>query len=256
MRTRGHARKPAARDARPRRLTAAERQRRQSIRLRRLVAAGLAAIAATVVATGGASWPPGSTPTVTTLLNGIPEQGNTLGDPDATVTVTEYGDLTCPVGRDFARGTEALLISSEVARGEAKLVYRGFATTSETANAAEYAASQIAVRAAGRQGLAWYYILLFYDQQHAATTPYVNNTFLEGLAAQIHGLRLDRWRAARHDAALAAAVVADGEAATALGVTGTPAIFVSGPRGTLQFSDPNTAIPTLAQLQSLMARVS
>jgi hypothetical protein len=39
-------------------------------------------------------------------------------------------------------------------------------------------------------------------------------------------------------------------------VTGTPAIFVSGRRGTLQFSDPNTAVPTLPQLQSLITQVS
>src|SRR6202030_566788 len=34
--------------------------------------------------------------TVTNLLTGIPQSGNTLGSPSAKVTVTEYGDLVCP----------------------------------------------------------------------------------------------------------------------------------------------------------------
>ena len=143
-----------------------------------------------------------------------------------------------------------------MAGGQAKLVYRGFETTSATANDGAYAASQIAARAAGLQNRAWYYILMFYDRQQAETTRYVTDGFMHGIAAAVPGLNLAKWRAARRNAALAAAVIADGRAANAAGVTGTPAIFVSGRRGTLQFSDPNTAVPTLPQLQSLITRVS
>ena len=242
------------REARRRRLIAA-RRRRRSVWLHRLVAA--AAVAVTIaVLTAGPQRMAGNTAALLALLSGIPQHGNTLGQPTAPVTVTEYGDLTCPIGREFARGSEAQLISDVVASGRAKLVYRGFETTSATANAGEYAASQIAARAAGLQDRAWYYILLFYDRQRAETTRYVTDGFMRGIAAAVPGLNLAKWRAARRDAALAAAVIADGRAASAAGVTGTPAIFVSGRRGTLQFSDPNTAVPTLPQLQSLITRVS
>ena len=242
------------REARRRRLIAA-RRRRRSVWLHRLVAA--AAVAVTIaVLTAGPQRMAGNTAALVALLSGIPQHGNTLGQPTAPVTVTEYGDLTCPIGREFARGSEAQLISHVVASGGAKLVYRGFETASATANAGEYAASQIAARAAGLQDRAWYYILLFYDRQRAETTRYVTDGFMRGIAAQVPGLNLAKWRAARRDAALAAAVIADGRAASAAGVTGTPAIFVSGRRGTLQFSDPNTAVPTLPQLRSLITRVS
>ena len=242
------------REARRRRLIAA-RRRRRSVWLHRLVAA--AAVAVTIaVLTAGPQRMAGNTAALVALLSGIPQHGNTLGQPTAPVTVTEYGDLTCPIGREFARGSEAQLISDVVASGRAKLVYRGFETTSATANAGEYAASQIAARAAGLQDRAWYYILLFYDRQRAETTRYVTDGFMRGIAAAVPGLNLAKWRAARRDAALAAAVIADGRAASAAGVTGTPAIFVSGRRGTFQFSDPNTAVPTLPQLRSLITRVS
>jgi protein-disulfide isomerase len=241
-------------EARQRRLIAA-RRRRRSMWLHRVLAAAAVAVTIAVV-TAGPQRMPGNTAALLALLNGIPEHGNTLGQPTAPVTVTEYGDLTCPIGRAFARGSEAQLISDAVASGRAKLVYRGFETTSATANAGEYAASQIAARAAGLQDRAWYYILLFYDRQRAETTRYVSDGFMRGIAAQVPGLDLAKWRAARRDAALAAAVIADGRAANAAGVTGTPAIFVSGRRGTLQFSNPNTAVPTLRQLRSLITRVS
>jgi protein-disulfide isomerase len=242
------------REARRRRLIAA-RRRRRSVWLHRLVAAPAVAVTVAVL-TAGPQRMAGNTAALVALLSGIPQHGSTLGQPTAPVTVTEYGDLTCPIGREFARGSEAQLISDVVASGRAKLVYRGFETTSATANAGEYAASQIAARAAGLQDRAWYYILLFYDRQRAETTRYVTDGFMRGIAEQVPGLNLAKWRAARRDAALAAAVIADGRAASAAGVTGTPAIFVSGRRGTLQFSDPNTAVPTLPQLWSLITRVS
>ena len=40
--------------------------------------------------------------TVNSLLAGIPQSAMRLGSPSAPVTVTEFGDLECPVCRDFA----------------------------------------------------------------------------------------------------------------------------------------------------------
>ena len=49
-------------------------------------------------------------------------------------------------------GSEQQLIDNEVRAGKVKLVYRGLETASSDANSGEYAASQIAARAAGLQG--------------------------------------------------------------------------------------------------------
>ena len=61
--------------------------------------------------------------TVAALLKGIPQNGNTLGKPTAPVTVTEYGDLVCPICQEFAFGSEQQLIKNEVRSGKVKLVY-------------------------------------------------------------------------------------------------------------------------------------
>ncbi|HUY59320.1 MAG TPA: thioredoxin domain-containing protein, partial [Solirubrobacteraceae bacterium] len=42
--------------------------------------------------------------TVNAELGGIPQSGTTLGKPSAKVTLTYWGDLQCPVCRDFTLG--------------------------------------------------------------------------------------------------------------------------------------------------------
>ena len=224
---------------------------------------GLAAVAAVAIIAvavagsgGGKASPKASKASVVALLSGIPQSETTLGKPSAPVTVTEYGDLVCPICKDWAVGSEEQLISGAVRAGKVKLVFRGYETASQTANVGEYTASQVAARAAGVQHRAWQYILLWYNQQGDETTPYVTDAYMQGLAQQVPGLNLTKWQADRNSTTLANAVSADAQAAHILGVGGTPAIFVTGRKGTVQFNDPNTAVPSLAQMQSLITRVS
>ena len=250
----------AAREMRQRELTAAQARRMRLIYLGGLVAAVAIAIVVVVVAGGSkkAATPGGTAgkATVISLLKGIPQNGNTLGKASAPVTILEYGDLVCPVCQQFALTSEQQLISSAVRTGKVKLVYRGLETASQGANNGEYAASQIAARAAGVQHRAWQYILLWYNQQGDETTSYVTDPYMQGLAQEIPGLNLTKWQADRNSASLANAVTADSQAAAAAGATGTPTIFVTGPKGTQQFNDPNSAVPSLAQLQALITQVS
>ena len=166
-------------------------------------------------------------------MAGIPQSGNTLGYASAPVTVTKYGDLACPVCRDFATTSEAQLIASDVRSGKVKLVYRGFETVSATANANMYLTSQTAVRSAGLQDKAWYYIELFYNQQGDETSSYITESFLQKIAAEIPEINLIGWQAGLTNPTLEADVTADGKAALAAGATGTPAIYVSGRAGKL-----------------------
>jgi protein-disulfide isomerase len=194
-------------------------------------------------------------------LAGIPQSGNVLGDPKAPVTLTEYGDLVCPICRDFAVSTEPQIISQLVRTGKAKLVFRGFETASATANNAMYAATQIAARSAGLQGLEWNYVLLTYRQQPqtingqpAETVSYVTTKYLQDLAAQVPHLNLVKWQSHLADQTLANAVTADGQAAQAAGAQGTPTVVVTGKSGRSAID--NESIPTVAGIEATMASVS
>jgi len=190
---------------------------------------------------------------VNTLLNGIPQQGNTLGSPNAKVTVTEYGDLVCPVCKDFALGAENNLIANEVRQGKVKIVYKALETASGQANGSMFVPSQAAALAAGNQKKAWNYIELFYHEQGDETNSYVTDNYLNGLAAQIPGLNVNQWGSDRQSSALTTKVQGDMQAGAAAGYNSTPTILVSGPKSQAR---PIVGDTTYNQLQSAINSVS
>jgi protein-disulfide isomerase len=243
----------------------AERARRDR-RLRTLGGTLVAAIAIVVVAiavsSGGSSAQvikPNSPAakkaqkTVNTLLAGIPQQGNTLGSPSAKVTVTEYGDLVCPVCKTFALGAENQLIANEVRSGKVKLVYKALKTASQAANDSMFVPSQTAMLAAGNQKKAWNYIELFYHEQGDENDSYVTDNYLGGLAKQIPGLNYNRWSSDRQSSNLSGQVNGDQSSAAAAGFGSTPTILVSGPKSQAQ---PIVGDTTYGALQSAISSVS
>ncbi len=139
---------------------------------------------------------------VKSLLDGIPQSGNTLGKPNAPVTITEFGDLVCSTCDAFALSSEPQLIQQEVRTGKVKLVFRADDTASGTANQSEWQATQVAASSAGLQDREWYYVLLIYDEQpitiggqDAELVPYVSTSYLQNRAEQVPGLNLNKWQA-------------------------------------------------------------
>jgi len=223
-----------------------ERMRRQR-RTRMLGGVVIGAVALVAVAIAIGSSGGGATPaptsaaakqqaaTVNTLLAGIPQSGMTLGSPTAKITVTEFGDLECPICKDFALGAQTQLISNDVKSGKVKLVYRSLETaTGNGPNASWWVPQQASANAAGAQNLAWNYIELFYHEQGSETATYVNQAYLEGLAKQIPALNYTTWQAARQSSTYTTQVTTDGQAATAKAFNSTPTIVVQGPKGSAQ----------------------
>jgi protein-disulfide isomerase len=190
---------------------------------------------------------------VNSLLKGIPQQDNTLGSPTAPVTVTEYGDLECPVCKSFALGAENQLIANEVRAGKVKLVYRSLETASGTANGSMFVPQQASALAAGEQKLGWNYIELFYHEQGDETSTYVNDNFLAGLAKQISGLDYGQWSSTRGSSSLSDQVTKDMQAAQTAGYQSTPTIVVTGPKSQAQ---PIVGSADYASLQSAIKSVS
>ncbi len=258
----------AAREARQQELSAAHTRRQRLIWLGGVVAALVVALIVVFALSSGGSAKKPTTPAPTaiadvrSLIDGIPQSATTLGDASAPVTVTEYADLVCSVCDVFALTSEKQLIQTEVRTGRVKLVFRGLDTASSFANGGEYTDTQVAVRSAGLQHRAWYYILLAFEEQpqNSENVAYVTTSYLQNLASQIPGLNLIDWQAGLTNQTLIDAVSADNQAAHAAGATGTPAIIVSGPGGSVFYdknADPNlSVVPTLQQLQQLITQVS
>jgi protein-disulfide isomerase len=243
----------------------AERARRDR-RLRMLggtvVGAIVVVVAAIAISSGGSSAqvPKPNSPaakkaaaTVNTLLAGIPQNGATLGSPSAKVTLTEYGDLVCPVCKSFALGAENQLIANEVKSGKVKIVYKALETASQAANDSMFVPGQAAMLAAGQQKKGWNYLELFYHEQGDETDSYVTDNYLGGLAKQIPGLNFNQWSSARQSSTLSTQVTADEQAARAAGFGSTPTIVVTGPKSQAQ---PLVGDQTYGTIQSAIKSVS
>lgn len=201
---------------------------------------------------------------VAALLKGIPQSANVqngieLGNPSAPVTVTEYGDLVCPICQSLAAGGEQQLIANEVRAGKVKIVFKADLTASQTANNGEFVAGQVAARAAGLQKLGWNYILLWYEEQQSETTPYVTSSFLAGLARQIKGLNMSKWNAQLQNPNLAGYVTVDGRSMNqlvsshAIPGNATPTLLFNGPKGSVP---PVQAAPPYSALKVAIKDIS
>jgi protein-disulfide isomerase len=210
-------------------------------------------VAIVISTSGGGSGKPTSSEAKTaakhvdSVLAGIPESGNTLGNPKAKVTITEYGDLECSVcdvlatptsftnpEHESGSGWEDSLISTYVRTGKAKLVYKSLETaSSENPDQSAFMQQQVAAYAAGLQGKGWYFIDLMYNQQGAEGNNYVSESYLQGIAKQIPGLNFNKWMADRKLASLSQKVTTENQQGNAVdgGQGSTPTVVVSGPKG-------------------------
>ncbi len=214
---------------------------------------------------GAAYSPKAAISNATSLLAGIPEHGNVLGNPNAPVTITTFLDFACPTCAYYALTTEPQLITQDVKTGKVKLVYRADDTASSYANQSTWLTNQTAALSAGLQDKAWYYLVLSYDEQpqtingqHAEDVPYVTSTYMQNRAEQIPGLNLVKWQANLANPTLTAQTNADLTAAKTQARFGTPSIWVAGAKGRVLYNPDNklSAVPTLAQMQQLIAQVS
>ena len=208
---------------------AAEERRRRLLQLGSAVAF-LAVVAVAVVIvisqnqTSGGDTNLEDVSTVRSQLEGIPQKGMVLGEPQAKVTLIEFGDLQCPVCKGYSEGILPEVIASKVRGGEAKIEFRNYTIISEESIPAGAAAI-----AAGEQGRAWNFIELFYRNQGQEASGYVTDAFLNGIAKGAGVPDLARWKQERKRNSALAAVRKTTSEAESLGFTGTPSFAVTGP---------------------------
>jgi protein-disulfide isomerase len=162
---------------------------------------------------------------ITSLLEGIPQNGNVLGQPGAPVTLQYYADLQCPVCQGFSTTALPSIIARWVRGGELKIEYRSLETA--TREPEVFSDQQLAALAAGMQGKLWNFVETFYGEQQEEGTGYVTERFLDGIAQQVPGLDLARWSSDRSNPALADRLATDAQSANADGLNGTPAFLIA-----------------------------
>ncbi|MGA8745694.1 MAG: thioredoxin domain-containing protein [Solirubrobacterales bacterium] len=158
------------------------------------------------------------------LVGGIPQEGTMLGDPKAKVTVYEYGDLQCPICKEYSEQILPQIIEGQIREGKAKIEFRNFTIIGPQSKPAGAAAL-----AAGEQGRGWNYIDIFYRNQGEEDSGYATESFLTEIAKAAGVKNMAKWNADRKSKALTDKVTATTEEAENLGFTGTPSFAVKGP---------------------------
>lgn len=143
------------------------------------------------------------------------------GNPDASVTLVEYGDFQCPYCGQYYPTVEQVM---EKYKDKVKFQFRNYPLTSIHQNA--FAASR-AAEAAAIQGKFWEMYSLLYQNQTAWSSASSPNSFFESYAKQI-GLKADQFKTDSGSSKVNDIINADLAAGAKLDITGTPTFYVNG----------------------------
>ncbi len=194
------------------------------------VAVAAALVAASLIGSGtgksDATPPPVSaaTPAVRDeLFRGVLQDGITLGSPKAPVTLVEFADLQCPYCADWARDALPTIVQEYVRAGRVRLVFRGLSFVGEQSDTALRAAL-----AAGQQDRLWDVLHGLYLHQGAENSGWVTDSLLRSFGGE--GLNAERMLDSTRSPWVESQLLAARNAATAIGVPGTP-FFQAGRTG-------------------------
>src|ERR1700761_108748 len=123
------------------------------------------------------------------LFAGIPQTGTTLGDPKAPVKMYEYGDLQCPVCKEYSEEILPEIFENQVKKGEVNITFRNFIIIGPQSVPAGEAAI-----AAGVQGKAWNFLETWYRNQGEENSGYATNSYNEAMAKYVGIPDMAKWK--------------------------------------------------------------
>jgi protein-disulfide isomerase len=170
---------------------------------------------------------------------GIPQDGITLGDPRAPVTLVEFADLQCPFCQQYTTKVMPALVAEYVKTGKVKMVFRNVSILGgDSISAAKMAA------AAGLQNKLWPFIDILYANQGEENTGYVTDEFLTRIAKAVRGLDVQQAMTDRDLPKVDKQLTDAQTEMTIAGFQGTPTFLVGPTDGrleALQFNSFTTA---------------
>jgi protein-disulfide isomerase len=161
------------------------------------------------------------------MLDGIPQQGISLGRPDAPVRFVEFADLQCPACRDYALSTLPVLVRDYVRTGKVRMEFRNLSFLGDDSVTLGRAAS-----AAARQDRLWKFAHLVYFNQGEENSGYATPAFVDRIltAAGVNAVEAKAFVAGRESTA---PLRAADTMARRYGVNSTPSFLIGRRSGEL-----------------------
>jgi len=157
----------------------------------------------------------------TFLANGSP----ILGNPDAPVTLVEFGDYQCHFCNVFFHSTEDDILKNYVETGKVRMIFKDYNIIGPDSISASHGA-----HCADDQGLFWEYHDILYSNWTGENNGWASSENLVKFAQEID-LDMDEWSECMKNKPYSQLILASNEDAKNLGITGTPAFFVIGSDG-------------------------
>jgi protein-disulfide isomerase len=224
----------AANEARRRKAQERQRERR---RILILASAGVLLLVAVVVAAvltqGGSDDDPESSSILPAVVGAepldatIPQDGRTMGDPNAPLTMVEWGDYQCPGCGYFNREVKPRLIEDYVKTGKMKFEFRDLPFLDTRSGYGESDMPAEAAACAGEQGRFWDFHDTIYSNQFGENQGAFSRDRLIRMA-EIIGLDVGAFTSCFEDRKFASVVQSMQAEAEELGISSTPTLVVNG----------------------------
>jgi protein-disulfide isomerase len=159
------------------------------------------------------------------LLSGIQQTGTRLGSAKAPVKIYEYGDLQCPICKEYSEEILPEIIENQVKKGEASITFRNFIIIGPQSIPAGEAAL-----AAGAQGKGWSFIETWYRNQGEENSGYATDDFIESMAKYVGIPDMGKWKSEWKGKKYKKQVESTTSQAQKIGFTGTPSFSIEGPK--------------------------
>ena len=157
----------------------------------------------------------------TFLSNGSP----ILGDPDAPITLVEFGDYQCHYCNVFFQSIEKDIVKNYVDTGKVKIIFKDYNIIGEDSVKASQGA-----HCANDQGLFWEYHDILYSNWTGENNGWASSENLAIFAQQI-GLNMDKWSECMNKGSHSQIILKSNDDARTLQLTGTPAFFIINSEG-------------------------
>lgn len=149
-------------------------------------------------------------------------QDKSMGNSDAPVIVTEYGDYQCPACGRFASTVKPKIMEEFVKTGQVRFVFRNFQFIGEESQWAAEAAE-----CANDQGKFWEYFEKVYSKQAGENAGAFRKEKLVLFATEI-GLQTESFNQCLASGKYSGKVKAETLEAQKLGLRGTPSLLING----------------------------
>lgn len=168
--------------------------------------------------------------------------GRNMGDPNAPVVIEIWEDFQCPACVQYSSTVEPALIANEIASGTVYYTFRHYPFLDDRVPTSESDQAANASMCAAEQNRFWDYHDILFANWNGENGGAFRDARLIAFADSI-GLDMEEFEACFEENRYQNQIEADLRAGNAVGVTGTPSVYVNGTQVTPGF------VPTYEQVQ-------